>query len=82
MGRDPGRRDVALPYFRFDSEAQEVFIEWTHELQTERIPKEQRKGHPIIAQHLAKFDKLFPAIALTLHLAECAVTGNRGPVPR
>ncbi len=76
----PADETSRLPYFHFDSEAQEIFIEWTHELQAERIPKEQRSGHPIIAQHLAKFDKLFPAIALVLHLAECANTGHRGPV--
>ena len=37
-------------------------------------------GEPIIAQHLAKFDKLFPALALILHLVDCAATGKRGPV--
>lgn len=69
-----------IPYFRFDDKAQEVFIEWVRDLQTTRIPREQREGQPIIAQHLAKYDKLLPAIALILHLADCAVTGERGQV--
>ena len=35
---------------------------------------------PIVRQHLAKYDKLFPALALVLHLFECAAGGARGPV--
>nr|VFK65779.1 MAG: Protein of unknown function (DUF3987) [Candidatus Kentron sp. UNK]VFK70215.1 MAG: Protein of unknown function (DUF3987) [Candidatus Kentron sp. UNK] len=38
------------------------------------------EDHPIIAQHLAKFDKLFPALALILHLVDCAHTKRYGPV--
>jgi hypothetical protein len=33
-----------------------------------------------IRQHLAKYEKLFPALALVLHLVECAASGKRGPV--
>lgn len=72
--------DKGRPYFRFAEGAQAVFIEWMHDLYRERIPREQSDGHPLIAQHLAKYDKLFPALALILHLAECAATGQRGPV--
>ena len=46
---------------RFDEAAQEVFIEWSGDLHRAKLPAEE---HPIIAQHLAKFDKLFPALAL------------------
>jgi len=35
---------------------------------------------PIIAQHLAKFDKLLPALALILHLVDCAANQQCGPV--
>ena len=66
-----------FPYFRFDEAAQEIFIEWSGELHRTRLPAED---HPIIAQHLAKFDKLFPALALILHLTDCAASGQRGPV--
>ncbi|TCO82995.1 uncharacterized protein DUF3987 [Plasticicumulans lactativorans] len=70
--------DVAkFPYFRFDDAAQEIFIEWSGDLHRVRLPAED---HPLIAQHLAKFDKLYPALALILHLIECAATGIRGPV--
>ncbi len=66
-----------FPWFRFEDEAQEIFIEWSSELHRARLPAEEQ---PIVAQHLAKFDKLFPALALILHLVECAATGRRGPV--
>jgi hypothetical protein len=35
---------------------------------TERIDNEE---HPIIVQHLLKYEKLFPALALIMHLVEC-----------
>ncbi len=66
-----------FPHFRFDEAAQEIFIEWSGDLHRSKMPAED---HPIIAQHLAKFDKLFPALALILHLVECAATGRRGLV--
>jgi phage/plasmid primase-like uncharacterized protein len=66
-----------FPYFRFDDAAQKIFIEWSTDLHTARLPAED---NPIIAQHLAKYDKLFPALALILHLVECAATGQRGQV--
>jgi len=69
-----------FPHFRFADDAQQVFIEWLHELQRERIGSELADGHPLIAQHLAKYEKLFAALALILHLADCAATRQRGPV--
>ena len=66
-----------FPSFRFDERAQALFIEWTTELHRERLPREDQ---PLIAQHLTKFDKLFPALALILHLVDCAATGQRGRV--
>jgi hypothetical protein len=74
----PGSADgfVKFPYFPFDEAAQEIFIEWSGDHHRRRSDE----GRPIIAQHLAKFDKLFPALALILHLVECAATGQRGPV--
>jgi hypothetical protein len=68
---------VKLPWFSFDEAAQEIFIEWSGELHRQRIPAED---DPIVAQHLAKYDKLLPALALILHLVDCAATGRRGPV--
>ncbi len=79
-GATPAEDGHRFPHFRFDDAAQGIFIEWMHDLQRERIPREQADGHPLIAQHLAKYEKLFAALALILHLAECAATGQRGPV--
>jgi phage/plasmid primase-like uncharacterized protein len=79
-GAIPADDATRFAHFRFADDAQQVFIEWMHELQRERIPHEQADGHPLIAQHLAKYEKLFAGLALALHLADCAATGRRGPV--
>jgi hypothetical protein len=79
-GATPAEDGCRFPHFRFDDGAQSIFIEWMHDLQRERIAREQADGHPLIAQHLAKYERLFPALALILHLAECAATGQRGPI--
>lgn len=76
-GASPADEFAKFPFFRFDEAAQKIFIEWSTELHRVRLPAED---HPIIAQHLAKFDKLFPALALILHLVDCAASGRRGPV--
>ena len=66
-------------HFRFSDEAQAVFIEWSGDMHRMRIPNEDE---PIIRQHLAKFDKLFPALALVFHLVDCAAHGVCGPVSK
>ena len=76
-GAAPADDFAKFPHFRFDEAAQKIFIEWSGDLHRGRLPAED---HPIIAQHLAKFDKLFPALALILHLVDSAATGQRGPV--
>lgn len=76
-GAAPADDSSKFPHFRFDDAAQEIFIEWSGDLHRTKLPGED---HPIIAQHLAKFDKLFPALALILHLVDCAASGQRGPV--
>jgi hypothetical protein len=68
-----------FPWFRFDDEAQQIFIEWSADLHRTRMPAED---DPIIRQHLAKYDKLFPALALILHLVDAVATGSGGPVTR
>lgn len=68
-----------FPHFRFGDEAQEIFIEWSGDLHRARLPAEDQ---PIIAQHLAKFDKLFPALALIFHLIDCAAHRFFGPVTK
>ncbi len=61
-------------YFRFEpaAEAQELFIEWSTDLHCNRIEREE---NPIIRQQPAKYDKLFPALALVLHLVDCVHHG-------
>ena len=76
-GAYPADDFAKFPYFRFDEDAQEVFIEWSGELHRERLPAED---HPIIQQHLAKYDKLFPAIALIFHLIDCATNKRQGMI--
>ncbi len=76
-GAAPANDFDKFPHFHFDDSAQEIFIEWSGDLHRTKMPAED---HPIIAQHLAKYDKLLPALALILHLVDCAATGRRGPV--
>jgi len=78
-GASPADDFARFPYFSFGQEAQEIFIEWSADLHQQRLPAED---HPIIAQHLTKFDKLFPALALILHLVDCTTTGVWGSVSK
>ena len=57
----------------------QIFIEWSEDLHRTRMPGEDE---PIIQQHLAKYDKPFPALALVFHLVDCASDGVRGPVTK
>jgi phage/plasmid primase-like uncharacterized protein len=75
-GASPAEESGKFPFFRFSPAAQEVFIDWSRGLHR-RIEAED---NPLIAQHLAKYDKLFPALALILHLIDIADGGSPGPV--
>lgn len=78
-GAAPPDESGKFACFSFDDEAQGLFIEWSEDLHRTRMPNEDE---PIIHQHLAKFDKLFPALALIFHLVAGATDGIRGPVNR
>lgn len=78
-GAAPADEFVKFPHFCFAPEAQSVFIEWSEDMHRVRMPSEDE---PIIRQHLAKFDKLFPALALVFHLVDCAAKGVFGAVTR
>lgn len=67
-GATPADEMAKFPYFHFDEAAQEIFRQWSHDLHCQRLPQEEQ---PMIAQHLTKFDKLFPALALIFHLVDC-----------
>lgn len=66
-----------FPYFRFSEAAQHIFIQWSKDLHISKIASERSL---MLVQHLAKYDKLFPSLALIFHLVECAASGKRGPV--
>jgi len=57
-----------IPYFRFTASAQKVFIKWLMQLE-ETIPKVENQ---VIAEHLSKYRKLIPALALIFHLVDIA----------
>lgn len=66
-GAAPATEFVKFPSFHFDDEAQQVFIDWSTDLNTARIPKETM---PLMRQHLAKYERLFCSIALIFHLTK------------
>ena len=76
-GATPAGQYDKFPAFRFTDDAQEIFIQWSIELHDRRISDE---SDPLIQQHLSKYDKLFPALALIFHLIDCAAHGLRGPI--
>jgi len=78
-GAMPADDHAKFPSFQFSDEAQELFIEWSKDLHNARMPNEDA---PIVQQHLAKYDKLLPALALIFHLVDCAANGNRGCVTK
>ena len=72
-GATPGDDLQPVPSFAFDADAEAIFQEWSTELHKVKI---RRERDPMIAQHLGKYEKLFCALALTLHLLE----SRTGPV--
>ncbi len=64
------------PYFRFSASAQPLFVEWLTGLE-EDVRKIE---HPIMAEHLSKYRKLIPALALIFHLVDLA-SGRRPRKP-
>ena len=78
-GASPADDFAKFPYFRFGDDAQALFIEWSQDLHRVRMPNED---DPLMHQHLAKYDKLFPALALIFHLVDCAADASRAPVSK
>lgn len=72
-GATPADDFVKIPHFGFDDVAQEIFIAWSRDLHHQLIPAAETA---LLRQHFAKYEKLFCALALILHLAE----GRIGPV--
>jgi len=49
------------------------------DMHRKRIPSEHE---PLIKQHLSKYDKLFPSLALIFHLVDCVVHDVLGPITK
>jgi Protein of unknown function (DUF3987) len=68
-----------LPYLRFDTGAQELFLAWRTELER-RVRSEEMAETPAFCAHLSKFRSLFPKLALLFHLVDVADSARPGPV--
>lgn len=58
-----------FPYFRFCEEAQQEFYDWLTDLEENKLSNDD---HPSVLEHLAKYKKLMPALAVLFHLIELA----------
>jgi putative DNA primase/helicase len=69
----------ALPFLRFEAEAQAHFDTWRAALeQTLRAEEE----HPVLLSHWAKYRSLMPSLALIFQLIDAVDAGTSGPVAR
>lgn len=66
-----------IPYFHFDTQAQTIFYEWLEELE---IKLRTSPDEPIMTEHLAKYKKLMPSLALVFHLINLASGKTSGPI--
>jgi putative DNA primase/helicase len=69
--------EKGIPYFHFGDAAQEMFYEWLTDLQ---IKLSNTEDPEIIIEHLSKYRKLMPALALIFHLIDMADGKTTGPV--
>ena len=60
------------PYYRFTDEAYQVFMNWYDGLKIRANDAE----HSIIAEHLIKYTKTVPSLALVFHLVDCIEHGT------
>lgn len=77
LGAMPTDEFNKFPYFNFSPAAQDIFIDWSKKLHTETIPNE---SNTFVVQHFTKYDKLFPALAIILHLVDCAANKKVGAI--
>ncbi|MBY0293410.1 MAG: DUF3987 domain-containing protein, partial [Alphaproteobacteria bacterium] len=66
-----------IPYFHFDHEAQGVFYEWLTELEGKLRTS---TDEPILTEHLTKYRKLMPSLALIFHLINLVSERSAGAV--
>ena len=83
LGTEPSKNGAYLdeksgiPYFHFDHEAQGIFYEWLTELENKL---RTNADEPILNEHLAKYRKLMPSLALIFHLINLASNRSAGAV--
>ncbi|MES2252458.1 MAG: DUF3987 domain-containing protein [Pseudomonadota bacterium] len=68
-----------IPYFHFSEEAQTVFNAWLIDLELKKLRGNDNEEE-IIIEHLAKYRKLMPALALIFHILDLVDSKNRGQV--
>ncbi|MEK5751367.1 YfjI family protein [Acinetobacter variabilis] len=73
LGAKPKDDFNSRPYFRFTAEAQELYKSWSEQINSRTIPNEE---HAIIQEHLSKFGKLMPSLALIFHIIDCVQLGS------
>jgi putative DNA primase/helicase len=56
-------------FFRFNEEAQKLFYEWLVDLERNKLLADD---HHLLLEHLSKYRKLMPALALILHVIDLA----------
>lgn len=78
-GASPSDAYNKMPCFKFSHEAQTLFIEWSTRLHRQKIAAEDNQ---LIVQHLTKYEKLFPSLALIFHLVDCTVNNVAGDISR
>ncbi len=70
LGANAPDEFTSRPYFRFREDAYELFDRWQDDLQQKMYLAEDR-GLNIIAEHLGKYGKTVPSLALIFHLVDC-----------
>jgi len=66
-GANEANQFYKRPHFRFADDAYKVFMSWLDDLND----KADNAEHDVIAQHLIKYGRLIPALALIFHLVDC-----------
>ena len=71
-----------IPAFRFNEEAQQVFVDWLTELEETKI--RNNDFSPFLQEHFAKYRSLMPSLALIFHLINVAGSQKlyNGPIKR
>jgi putative DNA primase/helicase len=66
-----------IDHFHFSPEAQGLFYEWLTDLEQNKLRGDEET---IFVEHLAKYRKLMPALALIIHVVDMAEGKSIGPV--